>query len=177
MKAVGASIPRYDGVAHVTGRTRFVDDFRAPAMLWAKALRSPLRLRPGVAPRHDGRRVDAGRARGHHPLRRAPATLYGHQEVWGIPPDEPLLAKHEVRYVGQLIAVVAAETEAQAVAAVQAIEVDFEERAPFFDVRKAWDPDAAASHAERERLLLLPGPAPASDPQGRRRGSLRRRRT
>ena len=41
MKAVGARLPRYDGVAHVTGRTQYVDDFRVPNMLWAKALRSP----------------------------------------------------------------------------------------------------------------------------------------
>ena len=42
MKAVGARLPRYDGVAHVTGRTEFVDDVRVPNMLWAKALRSPV---------------------------------------------------------------------------------------------------------------------------------------
>ena len=42
MKAVGASLPRYDGVDHVTGASRFVDDFSLPGMLWAKALRSPV---------------------------------------------------------------------------------------------------------------------------------------
>jgi len=31
MKAVGARVPRYDGVAHVTGHTRFVDDLRSLA--------------------------------------------------------------------------------------------------------------------------------------------------
>ena len=41
MKVVGARLPRYDGVAHVTGRTQFVDDVRVAGMLWAKALRSP----------------------------------------------------------------------------------------------------------------------------------------
>ena len=28
MKAVGARLPRYDGVGHVTGRTQYVDDVR-----------------------------------------------------------------------------------------------------------------------------------------------------
>ena len=28
MKAVGARVPRYDGLAHVTGRTQYVDDVR-----------------------------------------------------------------------------------------------------------------------------------------------------
>ena len=41
MKAVGARVPRYDGVAHATGRTEFVDDVRVPGTLWVKALRSP----------------------------------------------------------------------------------------------------------------------------------------
>ena len=41
MKAVGARLPRYDGLAHVTGRTLYVDDVRVPGMLWCKGLRSP----------------------------------------------------------------------------------------------------------------------------------------
>ena len=42
MKAVGARVPRYDGVAHVTGRTVFVDDVVVPGTLVVKALRSPV---------------------------------------------------------------------------------------------------------------------------------------
>jgi CO/xanthine dehydrogenase Mo-binding subunit len=41
MKAVGARLPRYDGLAHVTGRTQYVDDVRVHGTLWTKALRSP----------------------------------------------------------------------------------------------------------------------------------------
>jgi len=140
MKAVGASLPRYDGVAHVTAATRFVDDVRLPGMLWAKALRSP------VASAHI-LRLGTARAETMPGVRAVithsdvPNNVVGHQEVWGIGPDEPLLAQDEVRYVGQLIAVVAAETEAHALAAAQVIEVEFEERAPFLDIRKAWDSD------------------------------------
>jgi len=138
MKAVGANVLRYDGVDHVTGRSRFVDDFSLPGMLWAKALRSPLASARVL-------RTDTSRAEvmpGVHAVithSDVPKNVVGHQEFWGIAADEPLLAEHEVRFVGQLIAVVAAETEAQALAAVLAIEVEFEEREPFFDVRKAWD--------------------------------------
>ena len=42
MKAVGARLPRYDGIGHVTGQTRYVDDVRVPGILWTKALRSPI---------------------------------------------------------------------------------------------------------------------------------------
>jgi CO/xanthine dehydrogenase Mo-binding subunit len=137
MKAVGANVPRYDGVAHVTAASRFVDDVRLPGMLWAKALRSPLasarilRLSTTVAEAMPGVHAVITHTD-------VPKNVVGHQEVWGIAADEPLLAEHEVRYVGQLIAVVAAETEAQALAAVQAIEVAFEERPAFLDVRRAW---------------------------------------
>jgi CO/xanthine dehydrogenase Mo-binding subunit len=139
MKAVGTSIPRYDGVDHVVGSSRFVDDFSVPGMLWAKAFRSPVASARVL-------RLDTARAEampGVHAVithSDVPNNVVGHQEVWGIAPDEPLLAEHEVRFVGQLIAVVAAETEAQALAAVQVIEVELEERAPFFDIRKAWGP-------------------------------------
>jgi len=39
MKAVGARLPRYDGVGHATGRTVYVDDVRVNGMLQVKALR------------------------------------------------------------------------------------------------------------------------------------------
>ncbi|MGA3220287.1 MAG: molybdopterin cofactor-binding domain-containing protein [Acidimicrobiales bacterium] len=142
MKAVGANIPRYDGVAHVTAASRFIDDVKLPGMLWAKALRSPL-------PSARILRLDTAAAEkmpGVHAVithSDVPKNVVGHQEVWGIAADEPLLAEHEVRYVGQLIAVVAAESEAQALAAVQVIEVAFEERPAFLDVRQAWDPGQA----------------------------------
>ena len=75
-----------------------------------------------------------------------PLNVYGHLSALGIPGDEPLLAEKEVRYVGQPIAVVAAEDDEVAQAAVDAIEVDYEVREPLFDVRKAFDPDAPQIH-------------------------------
>jgi len=145
MKAVGARLPRYDGVAHVTGKTVFVDDVRVPGTLWVKALRSP-HHHAGIA------RLNAKPAEQMKGVRAVvthedvPKNVYGHLEALGIPADEPLLAEGDVRYKGQPIAVVAAEDEDTARAAVEAIEVDFEERPALFDVRKAFDPDAPKIH-------------------------------
>ena len=75
-----------------------------------------------------------------------PRLVYGHLEALGIPADEPLLAKDEVRYKGQPIALIAAEDEETAQAAVDAVELDLEERPALFDVRKAADPDAPQAH-------------------------------
>ena len=139
MKAVGRSVPKYDGLDHVTARTQFVDDVRLPGMLWAKALRSPVASARIL-------RLDTGRAEsmpGVHAVithEDVPRNIVGHQEVWGIPPDEPLLAEDEVRFPGQLIAVVAAESEEAAQAGVDAIDLEYEEREAFLDMRKAWDP-------------------------------------
>ena len=145
MKAVGARLPRYDGIGHVTGRTTYVDDVRVSGMLWAKALRSP--LHSATITSFDTSKAEA--MPGVHAVithADVPLLEYGHLSALGIPADEPLLAKDEVRYKGQPIAVVAAEDEATALEAVELIEVEFEEREPVFDIRKAYDADAKPFH-------------------------------
>jgi CO/xanthine dehydrogenase Mo-binding subunit len=145
MKAVGARLPRYDGLGHVTGRTQFVDDVRVTKMLWAKALRSPVhhatitRLDTSKAEQLPGVRAIVT-------CKDVPKNVYGHLEALGVPADEPLLADGEVRYRGQPVAVVAAETEALALEAVAAIEIAYEEREALFDIRRALDPEAATIH-------------------------------
>jgi CO/xanthine dehydrogenase Mo-binding subunit len=145
MKAVGARLPRYDGVAHVTGHTVFVDDVRVPGTLWVKALRSPLHHAAIT-----GLDTSAAEAmKGVHAVitwEDVPLLEYGHLSALGIPADEPLLAKDEVRYQGQPIAVVAAEDEETATAAVEAITLELEERPALFDVRQAFDADAPVIH-------------------------------
>lgn len=145
MKAVGARLPRYDGVAHVTGRTRYVDDVRVPGTLWAKALRSPVHsARIGKLDVSKAERLPGVRAVITHAD--VPHNVYGHLEALGVPADEPLLPVDEVRYKGQAVAVVAAEDEATALEALELIEVDYEEREPFFDIRKAFDPETPQIH-------------------------------
>ncbi len=145
MKAVGARLPRYDGVAHVTGRTVFVDDVDIPGALTVKALRSPHHhaaiTRIDTRPSEQLAGVHAVVTKDDVPL-----NVYGHLSALGIPADEPLLAEDEVRYRGQPIAAVAAEDEETALAAVEAIEIEYEERPALLDVRKAFDPDAPRVH-------------------------------
>jgi CO/xanthine dehydrogenase Mo-binding subunit len=145
MKAVGARLPRYDGLAHVTGRTQYVDDVRVHGTLWAKAVRSPHHHAGIVA-------LDTSKAeamRGVHAVithEDVPHNVYGHLEGLGVPADEPLLAESDVRWKGQIIAVVAAESEELAQAAAEAVEVTYDEREPVFDIRVAADPDAPTFH-------------------------------
>jgi CO/xanthine dehydrogenase Mo-binding subunit len=145
MKAVGARVPRYDGVAHATGRTEFVDDVRVPGTLWVKALRSP-------SHHADITRLDVSAAVAMKGVRAVitaddvPLLEYGHLSALGIPADEPLLAQGEVRYKGQPIVVVAADDEEIAQAAVDAIGLDLAEKPALFDIRKAFDADAPRIH-------------------------------
>jgi len=145
MKAVGARLPRYDGLAHVTGRSVYVDDVQVPGMLVAKALRSP-HHHAGIT------RLDTSKAERLPGVRAVvtqedvPKNVYGHLEALGIPADEPLLAEGDVRYRGQPIAAVAAEDADTALQALDAIEVEYEERPAFFDMRQALDPDAPIFH-------------------------------
>ena len=145
MKAVGARLPRYDGRAHVTGRTTYVDDVRASGTLVAKALRSPhhyaaiTRLDTGPAEKIPGVRAVITQED-------VPKNIYGHLEALGVPADEPLLADGEGRYMGQPIAAVAAEDLDTAYEALEAIDIEYEEREPLFDIRKALDPGAPEIH-------------------------------
>src|SRR5713226_1310493 len=99
----------------------YVDDIRVGRLLWVKALRAP----------HDNAaitKLDTSKAeamKGVHAVithADVPKNVYGHLEGLGVPADEPLLAEDDVRYKGQPIAVVAAESEEAAEAAVAAIE-------------------------------------------------------
>src|SRR6476646_8420438 len=145
MKAVGTRLPRYDGVAHVTGRTVFVDDVRVPGTLWAKALRSPhhhagvVKLDTGKAERHPGVHAVITHAD-------VPKNVYGHLEGLGVPACEPLLAEGDGRYLGQPVALVAAEDEATALEALDLIEVEYDERPAVLDMRKAFDADTKPFH-------------------------------
>lgn len=145
MKAVGARLPRYDGIAHVTGQTRYAADVPAADALHVQVLRSP---------HHHAKiaRLDTRRAANHPGVRAVithrdvPRNVYGHLEPAGIPGDEPLLADGEVRYRGQPIVAVAAEDLDSAQEAVRLIDVEYEERPALFDMRLALEPDAAQAH-------------------------------
>ncbi len=145
MKAIGARLPRYDGLGHVKGQTQYVDDVRVHGTLWVKALRSP---------HHSAliKSIDTSKAEsmpGVHAIVTAkdvPKNVYGHLEALGVPADEPLIADEDVRWKGQIVGAVAATTQEAAQAAVDAIAVTYEEREPVLDIRTAADPGADSFH-------------------------------
>ena len=177
MKVVGARIPRYDGVAHVTGRTTYVDDVRVPGTLWAKALRSP---HPPRGDHEASTRRKAESMPGVHAVitwKDVPLLEYGHLSALGHPGGRA--AAREGR--GALPRTSRSRSSqprasAGAAAAVDAIEVGFEERPALLDVRQAFDADAPKIHQwgnwypHFEDEMDRP-----PDPQGRHRLGLRER--
>ena len=121
-----------DAAAKAGGAARYTDDLSLPGMLVGKILHSPL-------PHARIRQVDTAAARALAGVR---AVLTGADAgiPYGILPigkDECALQPEKVRYVGDNVACVAAETEAIADAALRLIEVAYDPL-PFY-----LDPEAA----------------------------------
>ena len=133
---VGVSRPRRDAREKLRGEAQFVGDMLVPRMLHGRVLRSPIahgRIAaidvssaekiPGVvcvltgADLHD---ID---------------PYYGHAIK-----DRPIIAIDKVRFHGEQVAAVAAETPAAAAAAVEAIVVDYEDLPVVADVEAAVKP-------------------------------------
>jgi len=147
---VGKSLPRIDARGKVTGKTPYSGDLSREGMLHMKILfagRPHARVQwietdkaeaaPGVVAVYTSKDV--------------PVNEYGLQ--WQ---DQPVLCgpikeggkpgTDIVRFVGDQIAVVVAETEAQAAAAVKLIEVGFEDRPVVADAEQAMKPDSPRVH-------------------------------
>lgn len=134
-KVVGQRVTRYDGMAHVTGETRFVDDVIVPGTQTVKALRSP--VSKGVIKNLD---VSAAEA-----MPGVAGVITGDDvpcNAYGLIPDQPVLVAENIRYRGEPIAAVAAVDEDTALEAVEKIKLEIAEEEPVLDPLEAMKPDA-----------------------------------
>ncbi len=134
---VGKHHRRLDAVEKVTGRARFVGDYYFPNMLHAKVLRSSLPhariVTLDVTPALEVPGVVAA-------ITSEDFVDHGN---FGFPiADNYMLAHERVRYVGEAIAAVAAETPEAAAAGAQAIELELAPLPGVFDPEAALAPDA-----------------------------------
>src|SRR6185312_8715400 len=126
---------RKEDVRFITGTGRFADDVNGPAQAHAVFLRSPYahariaRLDVAAARRargvlaiytgEDVARAKLGLIKCVVPLKNRDGSAY-------VNPGRPLLALGRVRHVGEAVAMVVAETEADAKDAAELIEADYE---------------------------------------------------
>ncbi len=140
--SVGLSVNRIDGVEKVTGQAKFTGDIALPETLEAKVLRStyPHALIKSI----DARKAEA--------LAGVIAVLT-FKDVKDINPyyghclrDRPLIAIDRVRYVGEPVAVIAAEDSETANEALTLINVQYEELPVLATSEEALAPDAPVLH-------------------------------
>ena len=134
---VGRPARRVDALDKVLGTAKFLADYRLPGMLHARALRSEL-------PHARIVRLDVSPAL-EVPGVRAVITCddFVDHGLYGFPvKDKYMLAYQKVRYVGEPIAAVAADTREAALAGVKAIICELEPLPVLQDMDRALDPDA-----------------------------------
>ena len=149
-RVLGIPSPRVEGEEKVGGRAVYAVDVVLPDMLWVKVLRSP--IAHGKI-----KRIDVSNALSVPGVK---AVLTG-KDLAGIKigkkiVDMPLLADGVVRYIGEKVAAVAAESEDAAERAVVQIEVEYDELPATTDPLQAMKPGGPLLHsnvAEYQGLL------------------------
>jgi CO/xanthine dehydrogenase Mo-binding subunit len=147
-KLVGSEQSVLGRMDRATGRFRFVTDMKLPDMLVGKVLRSPL-------PHAIIKDIDLSRARRLPGVACAICWKDVRKRRYGYcVEDEMTFAWDRVRFVGDVVAAVAAVDEATAREALDLIRVDYEPLEPVFDMHRALDPDAPLIHPELESYSL-----------------------
>jgi CO/xanthine dehydrogenase Mo-binding subunit len=156
-QVLGQPVGRVDGVEKVTGNALYTSDLPLEGVLWGKVLYSPYaharilsidtsaaKALPGVVAVITGADVGDG--------------LYGSNLK-----DLPILARDRVRFVGERVAAVAAVDEDTAQAALDLIDVEYEELPAVFDLEEAMQPGAPVIHPDFNTyagVTATPGPGP-----------------
>jgi putative selenate reductase molybdopterin-binding subunit len=150
-QTVGRPEPKVDAVKLVQGKPAFVDDIEMRGMLVAKVLHSPLahaRIK----------KINAAKARQlpgvasvltWEDIPRVVYSTAGQSDPIPGPLDSFSL-DHKVRFVGDRVAFVAAETEEIAEQALKLIEVEYEELPAILDMGQAMAHGAIQIHDEEE---------------------------
>ena len=156
--AIGKAVQRVDGVAKVTGKARYTDDFSLPGMRVAKYFRSSVAHGRVV-------RIDTGKARGLpgvdgvFTFKDIPENVFataGHP--FALDPnykdvaDRRLLTDY-VRYEGDEIAVVVAENELTAKKALALIKVEYETYKPLVRTDDVLAEDAPEIHKRTRNFV------------------------
>ncbi|MCK4257643.1 MAG: xanthine dehydrogenase family protein [Halanaerobiales bacterium] len=139
MKVVGKSVKRIDGISKVTGEAKYVGDMKFEGMLYVKIKRSPF-------PHAKILKLDTSKAES---LSGVEAVITGRDfpNTTGLyMADRTVFAIDKVRYIGDAVAAVAAESEAIAEKALELIEVEYNELPALFDPMESMKKDAPLIH-------------------------------
>ena len=149
-QVIGRPTPRVEGELKVTGKALYSADLKLPDTLWGRCLRSPI---PYGRIKH----IDISKA---SQVPGVKAVITG-QDVAGLRIgrciyDTPVLADGVVRFIGEKVAAVAAETRLAAEQALELIEVEYEELEALLDPVAALSPGAPVLHPDLLSYKGLP---------------------
>jgi len=148
--SIGKPMPNLQARDKITGEARFTDDYRFAGMLYARTKRANI-------PHARILSIDTSAARdlaGVH-------AVLTHEDIPGrnlhgvFITDWPVLCADKVRYAGDAIAIVAADSEEVAAAALDLIAVDYEKLPIVSDAIDAAKPDSPLVHEDRAEGNLL----------------------
>lgn len=148
--SVGKPAPRIEGIQKVSGKARYTADHLLPGTIWGKVLRSPY-------PHARIARIDTSRAKSQPGVMAVlsaadlPDVLTGRRLQ-----DMPMLARDRVRFIGEKVAVVAADDRDVAEEAAQMIEVEYEALPAVFDPLVAITEGAPQLHEQLKNYKGLP---------------------
>lgn len=142
-------LKRVDAYEKVTGRAVYADDIKLDQMLYAKQVYS-------IHPHAKIISINADKAR------KIPEVVdiitandcTGSMQVGGITQDHYVLAYDKVRYIGDVVAVVAATTYEAARKGAEAISVEYEKLEPILDPEKAMEETSPKVHDDKESNLI-----------------------
>jgi xanthine dehydrogenase molybdenum-binding subunit len=147
---IGRPLPNPNARAKIDGSARFTDDYAFPGMLYARTKRA------GV-PHGRILAIDTAAARklpGVHAVL-THTDVPGHNRHGLVIDDWPVLCDDKVRYAGDAVAIVAADSEEIAAAAIDLIDVEYEELPVVSDALQAAEPGAPLVHDDRSDGNLL----------------------
>jgi len=149
-KYIGKGIPRIDGVEKVTGAAIFTHDLILQGMLYARTVKSP----------HAYARIKKINLNGVDKMEGIRAVVTGKEldyKVGLYMVDKDILAKEFVRYQGEPVVAVAADTELLAQEACDLIEVEYEVLEPVLDPREAVKDGAPLVHPDMGNYKFMEG--------------------
>jgi carbon-monoxide dehydrogenase large subunit len=159
---IGKSIPRLEDERFVTGRGRYTNDIPPPDACFAHVLRSPhayagiramridvARARPGVLAILTAADYAADGHKGIAHFANTADAIEPQKPAFGGSPDhfvfeqpQAVLAVERVRYVGEPVALIVAQTLEQARDAAEAVEIDYEMLPAVVSIADALEPTA-----------------------------------
>lgn len=157
---VGKSVPRLDALEKVTGQAKYCSDMKLPGMLHAKVLRSPYAYARILS-------IDTSKAQNLQGVRAVITSKDVSGKRFGASVfDQHILARSVVRYVGDPVAAVAADTIEIAEKALELTDIKYEEMPAVFDVEEAWQTSPpAVVHPDLPEYELGKFPSPRLVPE------------